>query len=145
MWKHSSYTYAIPWCFKIWAWLRHEFLESAIPWWSTSKFWPRHELGMNLSFDCTGSRPWPWSPWERLQATRAFQIEPKNSYRFGTGVSSMSFRSFLGLLHVMSCHVISWQYHLIVAKQSKIMRARTHTRKSSKMCCACCVFKLIMS
>ena len=52
-WKHSSYTYAIPWCFKIWAWLRHEFLETAIPWWSTSKFWPRHELGMSLSFDCT--------------------------------------------------------------------------------------------
>ena len=53
VWKHSSYTYAIPWCFKIWAWLRHEFLETAIPWWFTSKFWPRHELGMSLSFDCT--------------------------------------------------------------------------------------------
>ena len=53
VWKHSSYTYAIPWCVKIWAWLRHEFLETAIPWWSTSKFWPRHELGMSLSFDCT--------------------------------------------------------------------------------------------
>ena len=52
VWKHSSYTYAIPWCFKIWAWLRHEFLETAIPWWFTSKFWPRHELGMSLSFDC---------------------------------------------------------------------------------------------
>ena len=52
VWKHSSYTYAIPWCFTIWAWLRHEFLETAIPWWSTSKFWPRHELGMSLSFDC---------------------------------------------------------------------------------------------
>ena len=53
VWKHSSYTYAIPWCFKIWAWLRHEFLETAIPWWFTSKFWPRHELGMSLSFGCT--------------------------------------------------------------------------------------------
>ena len=53
VWKHSSYTYAIPWCFKIWAWLRHEFLETAIPWWFTSKFWPRHELGMSLSFDCS--------------------------------------------------------------------------------------------
>ena len=53
VWKHSSYIYAIPWCFKIWAWLRHEFLETAIPWWFTSKFWPRHELGMSLSFDCT--------------------------------------------------------------------------------------------
>ena len=53
VWKHSSYTHAIPWCFKIWAWLRHEFLETAIPWWFTSKFWPRHELGMSLSFDCT--------------------------------------------------------------------------------------------
>ena len=53
VWKFSSYTYAIPWCFKIWAWLRHEFLETAIPWWFTSKFWPRHELGMSLSFDCT--------------------------------------------------------------------------------------------
>ena len=59
VWKHSSYTYAIPWCFKIWAWLRlrHEFLETAIPWWFTSKFWPRHELGMSLSFDCSG---WTW-------------------------------------------------------------------------------------
>ena len=56
VWKHSSYTYAIPWCFKIWAWLRHEFLETAIPWWFTSKFWPRHELGMSLSFDCTYAR-----------------------------------------------------------------------------------------
>ena len=36
VWKHSSYTYAIPWCFKIWAWLRHEFLETAIPWWLAS-------------------------------------------------------------------------------------------------------------
>ena len=58
VWKHSSYTYAIPWCFKIWAWLRHEFLETAIPWWFTSKFWPRHELGMSLSFDCT-MKIWP--------------------------------------------------------------------------------------
>ena len=52
VWRHSSYTYAIPWWLKIWAWLRHEFLETAIPWWSTSKFWPRHELGMSFSFDC---------------------------------------------------------------------------------------------
>ena len=56
VWKHSSYTYAIPCCFKIWAWLRHEFLETAIPWWFTSKFWPRHELGMSLSFDCNVHR-----------------------------------------------------------------------------------------
>ena len=55
VWKHSSYTYAIQWCFKIWAWLRHEFLETAIPWWFTGKFWPRHELGISLSFDCTAA------------------------------------------------------------------------------------------
>ena len=42
-------------CFKIWPWLRREFLETSIPWWFPSKFWPRHELGMSLSFDCTCS------------------------------------------------------------------------------------------
>ena len=60
VWKHSSYTYAIPWCFKIWAWLRHEFLETTIPWWFTGKFWPRHELGMSLSFDCRSFSPVSW-------------------------------------------------------------------------------------
>ena len=70
VWKHSSYTYAIPWCFKIWAWLRHEFLETAIPWWFTSKFWPRHELGMSLSFDCTVDIPWyPPASWKHATPT----------------------------------------------------------------------------
>ena len=74
VWKHSSYTYAIPWCFKIWAWLRHEFLETAIPWWFTSKFWPRHELGMSLSFDC--------SPWF-MNAGLTLEFTVWDTFRYG--------------------------------------------------------------
>ena len=75
VWKHSSYTYAIPWCFKIWAWLRHEFLETAIPWWFTSKFWPRHELGMSLSFDCNVEKA-EINVWEKIHVCRLFWTHP---------------------------------------------------------------------
>ena len=95
VWKHSSYTYAIPWWFQIWAWLRHEFLETAIPWWSTSKFWPRHELGMSLLFDCTSS--WQKScicsknlhfPEFCLTHGKVFKMSCSNAMRSGNGCGS---------------------------------------------------------
>jgi hypothetical protein len=52
-------------------------------------------------------------------------------------VSSMSFRSFLGLLHVMSCHLLAIPPNCSKTKQNHA-RAHTHTQILKDVLCLLC-------